>query len=445
LLIYAGNNEANNYLDDSGYFRKIQYRNNKTLAPFKKENNLSHFLESKSRIYCLIKKAHNKFVKPYVKAMRRNYYRYWRFEEFESTRVLPEDEIVKISINFEKEIEEIAGLARKYAKHIIISNVPTYETWKPFFSVKKLDLAKEDVELFEKDYDFGLLYYNQKDYKKAKEYFLKAYEIDGHVAILNYMIGYSYLTIGDTKRGHQFLIRGIDDDGYPIRALSPLSNIAKKISDKYDNIHFIDTIKNFQDLSDSTTTYKELFYDLQHPSLLGHIIIAYNFLNKIAEVEPDKFNYFQYNYFELNSADFNSLLKHYKKQLNIDDNEESWDALMIARWHISMAALSAYPDAFLNFAKDNIHLFFEKSDKDANDKATMLIFSALLESGRINSDIQKALMLVNQALKLSPDYVKEILYRKMALADLIIDKLNGIGIFYSHQKKSFILKNKPDR
>lgn len=442
FLIYAGNNEVNNYLDDCGYFRKIKYRDRKSFIPFREKSNLLNFLESKSRIYCLIKKAYNKFIKPYVKMRERNYYRHWRFKEFEPKRVLPEDEIVKISINFEKDIEEIARIATKYGKHVIISSVPTYETWKPFFSVQTPDLAQEDIELFKKNYEHGLFSYNQKDFELAIEYFLKAYKIDEHVAILNYMIGYSYLMLGDTKRGHQFLIRGIDDDGYPIRALSSLFNVAKKISDKYNNIHFADTIKNFEDLSDSTITYKELFYDLQHPNFLGHIIIAYNFLNKIAESEPVKFNRFKYNYFDLNSTDLNSLLKHYKKELSVSSKEESWDALMIARWHISIAALSAYPDDFLDFAKDYINYFFEESDKDANDKATRLIFLALVESGRIKGNSEKALTLVNQALNLSPDYVKEILYRKMALGDLIIDKFKEMGIFYSRQKKSFVFEKK---
>jgi tetratricopeptide (TPR) repeat protein len=255
------------------------------------------------------------------------------------------------------------------------------------------------------------------------------------------MLGSSYLMIKDIKKGREFLQKSVDDDGFPARALSSLREIEKSVSKKYDSLSFADSVENFYNLLDTKASYKELFSDFQHPSFLGHIIIANNFLCKILELEPFKSNPFNKDCLNLDSADLKSLVIHYKKELKVTDEDESRNALMIARWHIGMAEVSAYPEDFLNAAQEYVSKFYEKSNKSLDDEVMKLVFSALIESQK-DGDQQKALNLINQAQELSPTHVNDILYNKrLGTGELFIDAFNKKGIFYASNKKTFVFRN----
>lgn len=437
LLIYAGHNELHNYLDDIGYFRPVKYKDRRTLMPFippDKKSSLVRYLESKSRIYAVIKKGYN-FIKSRIANIRKeeggNAY-CPQVHEFASQKALPEDEILKISSNFKKDLEDIAKLASDYKKSVIISSVPVNGIWKPFFSVFKPGLTQKEKEVFYEKYAQGMDFYKRKEFKKAIPYFLKAEEIDGKVAILNYLLGYSYLMLNNTAKGRQFLIRSCDEDGYPIRALSQLREIEKEASRKYRNLYFVDSIEIFQRLLDKGIHYSDLFSDLQHPSLLGHIIIANNFLFKLQELAPFKSQSFEANYLDLKTVDLNTLAANYKKELNISEKEESWNALMISRWYVGMTGFSAYPENFLNAAEEYTNKFYEKSVKKPNDLAIKLLFLALIESDRKNGDLQKSISLANQSREVSPLYVDNFLKSKaLGWGELIRDRLKKNGIVYS--------------
>lgn len=450
FLIYAGHNEVANYLDDIGYFRTAKYKNQKTLIPFKVDDRkrlFISFLESKSRIYAVLKKIRNKFarfIEPYIKSSpkRDRVFQCKGFKEFDSSKVIPDNRITEININFRKDIEEIAKLANKHKKCVIISSVPINEGLKPFFSVHNPGLTGKEMEIFQANYERGLECYERNEFGKAISYFLAANEIDEHVAILNYTIGYSYLMTGEAQKGREFLLQSAEDDGFPRGALSSLGAIERSVSSNHDSLYFVDSVENFRNLLDRGITYKELFSDYNHPSLLGHIIIANNFLRKMSEIEPFRSHHLNQNYLDLDSADLKSLLLHYKKVLKVSDKDESQTAFMISRWYMSMTLFSSYPEYISDIAEDYLNKFYEKSDKNSIDRVTMLLFMALIEGERKNKNCEKALNLANQAQELSPGHTRSILYRNLCTGELIVDRLNKFGIFYSDAEKAFYLKYK---
>lgn len=445
FLIYAGNNEGWDYLDDIGYFRTEKYKNKKeTPRPAGILNNevtLLSFLQTRSRIYAVIQRLRLKFIKPHIKlkAKSDDIHQIKVFSEFESSKALPEDEIAKININFKNDLEEIGRLADTYKKCVIISSIPINETCKPLFSTHKPGLINKELEAFQKNYEQGLELYNRKEFQRAISYFLAANEIDNHVAILNYMLGYSYLMINDTEKAHQFFVKSSDEDGLLIRALSSLRQIEKDISEKYKSIDFVDTFQIFQELSDRGVKYSELFNDVHHPSLLGHSIIANNFLCKLSKKDPFKSYPDGYTCLDYSLSDVSALVTYYKKELNLTNLNESQNALLIARWYISIANLSAYSGDLLNTAEEALNRFYEISNKTLNDKVTRLVFQALIECKRKNVDLKKAESLVNQAIELSPIYTYNLLSKTLGTGQLILDELNKNGVYFSEKDGKFYI------
>lgn len=437
FLIYAGNNEVRNYLDDVGYFKTSKYKERKRLkSPYSQSkgiNGVIGFLKYNSRIYAISQKAYNKYLIPLLGKSK--VWQYKRFKEFESNKTLPPDEIEKINANFKKDLEEIAILAKERGKYIVISSAPTNESYKPFFSVLKPGLSEKEAEIFYDNYELGLESYNKHEFNKAISHFFVAREIDDHVAILNYFIGNSYLMLGDFEVGRKFLIQSIDDDGYPARSLSSLHRIEAAVSQGYDNIYYIDTVQTFHQLLDRGITYDELFADLNHPSFMGHIIIAYNFLSKISDLEPLKSLLNEKISTEFEPSRLRSLISSLRHELRISRADESWTAFNISRVQISMAGLSAYPKDYLSVAKNKIDEFYDKSDKTSKDEALMLIFTALIEAR--GGDSLTAVHTANQAFKLAPSNVRATLYRNLATGEMVVDVLREAGISFS--KNKFIL------
>lgn len=445
FIVYAGNSEAWNYLDDVGYFRTGKYKNKKeTPRPADLLNNkvtLLNFLETKSRIYAVIQRLRLKFLKPHIKSKIKSDEIHISkvFSEFELSKTLPEDEILKIGINFKNDLEEIGRLADKYKKCVIILSIPINETCKPFFSAHRSGLSVKELEVFQKNYEQGLELYNHREFKRAIPYFLTANEIDSHVAILNYLLGYSYLMTKDIEKAHQFLIRSSDEDGLPVRALTSLRQIQKAISEKYASIDFIDIFQVFQELFNKGIKYSELINDVHHLSLLGHSIIANNLLYKLSRQDPFESYPNRYRSLDYKFADTSSLVSYYKKELNITNLNESQNAFNISRWYISMASLTAYPEDFLDAAQEALNEYYEMSNKTLNDKITIYVFQSLIECKRKNADLEKAVSLVNQAIELSPIYTYNLLSKTLGTGQLILDELNKNGVYFSGKDGKFYI------
>lgn len=453
FLIFAGNNEIVNYFDDTGYFRIAKYKDKKRLTPFKKENTeggIRSFLKAHSRIYAIWKRFYNRLQNKLSRIRKRlgfdinieNIYHFERFNEFQEKKVMLEEEYAKIYSNFENDLDEIAKLSRQLGKTVIISSVPANESYRPFFSVCNSRLTREEKIIFWENYELGLNLYKNQEFKKALLYLLLADKADDHVAIVKHMLGHSYLALGDIKRASKFLRQSIDDSGCPLNALSALFEIEKKISQKYNNMYFIDTVETFYILLGKGIIYRKLFSDTHHPSFFGHIIIANKFLTKMSEIEPLKSVHSKQGPFDFNSVDFTSLLEYYKEKLQVTDKDEFLNAISIVTWNLGLSALSAYPEDFLDVARENLLKFYEKSAKDENIKVHMLVYSALIEASRVDVDKKKVLNLLREAQGISKGIVHDLLYTMLGTTmETFKDRLNKVGIVYIDKQKKFILKN----
>ena len=114
--------------------------------------------------------------------------------------------------------------------------------------------------------------------------FSQARLIDENVAIINYMIGQVHLRLGNLSEGRRYLGMSSDYDGFMARALTSYWTAVKLIVNKYPNTYYTDSLASFHMALDQGVNYEELFPDIHHPSLMGHIIIANRFLCTIYQL-----------------------------------------------------------------------------------------------------------------------------------------------------------------
>jgi len=295
FLIYSGNNEAWNYWDDVGHFRKAQFKHKKQYVPpailgsevaFDGKPLWALFLEANSRLYAIAWKFKSKYIPPiFGKSSELDMLDEIHYGEIEKQRNFPATEVTRMIINYKKDLEDIARLARIRGKAVIVSSVPTNETWKPFFSVHRPGITVEELSAFDQYYASGRSSYAAGKYVDAIRYFSLAEAIDDQVAILHYMLGVAHVRTGAIRQGQAHLMKSIDNDGFPVRAMTSLHQVLISTSRTYENVYFVDSLRTFHDLLEKGLTYDDLFSDVQHPSMLGHAVIANGFLCRLSELE----------------------------------------------------------------------------------------------------------------------------------------------------------------
>ena len=114
-----------------------------------------------------------------------------------------------------------------------------------------------------------------------------------------------------------------------------------------------------------------------------------------------------------------------------------------AAWHLYQAPNAADPTTLLNSATRHITSFYEITEKTPADEALTLLLSALIAAE--GPDFDEALVLANQAEKLSADTVQEFLYGRVYLdGNYLTENWNPrfqAWLDYSTEKTKFTLVN----
>ena len=131
---------------------------------------------------------------------------------------------------------------------------------------------------------------------------------------------------------------------------------------EYSSVHYVDTVRGFQQALDSGITNDELFGDMIHPSFMGHVAVAHSFLSKISELEPLKNLSPERDIPDIDMADLRSLSSFYQGILGIPDREVKRVKFHLAIWHYAQAGFTADPTAFMDRGATLLAEYYELSD-----------------------------------------------------------------------------------
>ena len=177
------------------------------------------------------------------------------------------------------------NMLRKYHKHhipVFLSNIVSNEKGqKPFIS--KLSSSTDTVK-FMKEYRLGLEWYKKKDIENAKNYFLKANQIDSSYAMNRFLLGEVLYERGDFSNAKKNYSSAKELDVLRFRGPRAINEIINKLSNKYNNVHFVDTQGKFVENSLNGILDNHLFIDHLHPNISGNLLIADAFYENLQSV-----------------------------------------------------------------------------------------------------------------------------------------------------------------
>ena len=375
LIFYQGHNELIPFYKNE-VFIKPEFRGLPAPAvtfenlPFVTEPGVLQEIELHSRLYSVLRTglaelAAKIMSAPVSRTMAQPH------GEFELNSWVPPDKMNEVLGNWKADLVEIAELAQEQDKLVVLSSMPGNEAFPPFFSVYKTGITETELKDFRLNYQCGVEASDKRIYGAARDCWLRALAIDDHVSILNWRIGNLEYLLNDRERARKFWRKSIDQDGWKIRSIGPLHEISKWVSEQYENVIYVDAVAAFHEVEDVPvppedgsqhtlsgksgrlpkggthlpfeTIYparEDLFADAQHPSHIGHRVLAEVFMCALGRSEPLRNFEAKNSCAPLSKVDWRSLGR----------NAPDWEYKAIF-WLLSLSRMSAYPAEFLNFAE----------------------------------------------------------------------------------------------
>ena len=436
VLIYCGNNEAENWYDDSGYWRTPEYKDARDLvfspptdaanSPFLAKQRA--WLGEHSRIFAMASRVKSSMHPPVTKNQNYDY------EEFEQTPSIPETELAAIVTNFEQDIREICVRGQQHATQVLLSTTATFETWPPSYSTFRPGLAEAELEQWRGHYANGMHHIEAGEFKQAITAFELAATIDASVAILNYRIGYCHLQLEEHKTARKFFAKAIDGDGHYFRPHSELHAAASRLANEFDNLHYVDVVAAIHGALEGGIRDEELFTDICHPSFLGYVIIAQTYLDHLRDLDPLSGHAAE----ESGDTDWRQIAHERYEDLKISAEEVKIAAAQNILYCFDLMHFSAYPDRCVAQIEKLMTQVVEVGPEDPMVEAFNSVCRARLALR--DGDRQKAADEINIALLASPQDLDMILDLK-AWNHYIEDEFTEAGIVYVKDLRRFELKD----
>ncbi|MEM6841594.1 MAG: hypothetical protein AAF632_05175 [Bacteroidota bacterium] len=201
-----------------------------------------------------------------------------------------EDQYEQVVDHYRYNLAEMISAAQSNSVPIILFTVPVnVRDWYPHASVHRVKLDSLSQGKWQRSFAKGLQEFQEKQYSEALLHFQQALKIDSTPAELQYLTGkaYEYLSSQTLSRSH--LIRSLEADAYPFRALPQFNQLLRDLSQDYE-IPLADIEQVLSDQADMGIIGEDLLVDHVHPTVASNQVIADKALNTIwtANILPIK-------------------------------------------------------------------------------------------------------------------------------------------------------------
>lgn len=190
---------------------------------------------------------------------------------------------------FQSNIDKTLNLLNKYKIPVFISNLVCNEKdLKPFVSI-----AVDSIRYpgFEDKFRSGSEALRKNDFPLAARLLREANAMYNANALCNYYLGKVEYELGDFTQAKEYFVRAKDLDGLRFRAPEQLNKIIRQLCTKYPTAHLVDTKASFEKWSDNHIIGNELILEHVHPNLMGYAIMSdvfYETIKKENLITADK-------------------------------------------------------------------------------------------------------------------------------------------------------------
>jgi len=192
--------------------------------------------------------------------------------------------------HFEENLADICRTAQESGVPVIVSTVGSnLKDCSPFASLHDSRLSEADVQEWEEIVREGEALREQGRFEQAVERFRQAEGIDAGHAELHYRLGRCYWAMWDFRRAKESFVKARELDTLRFRADKRINGVIRRVSSgrSQEGIHLVDSLKTLEANSPEHTPGNELFYEHVHLSFRGTYLVAQGIFEQVQRVLPE--------------------------------------------------------------------------------------------------------------------------------------------------------------
>jgi len=338
---------------------------------------------------------------------------------------------------FRSNMDKTLKLFNKNNIPVFFSNLVSNEKdMKPFYSISPESAQSAG---YEKNYKSGLEAFKNNDFVTALRFLKDADEIFNANALCNFYLGKIEYNLGNFNKAKEYFIKAKDLDGLRFRAPEEFNLIIHQLCGKYSKVHLVDTKAAFEKWPADNIIGNELILEHVHPDLLGYAIMSDAFyeamkMEKLFIVDEENSMTIKQLLHDMPVNKVDSLAGIYK----ISNLKKSWpfnevlmqDSIMISTeeeklaWDLAVKKIS-WQDAInslYNYYIDTQNLVEARKIMEALVLEYPENLSFYEKTARLSSklnDYEDAIFYLKRAYNLSPTFENA---KNLSLSYLAVDK-----------------------
>jgi tetratricopeptide (TPR) repeat protein len=193
--------------------------------------------------------------------------------------------------HFQENLQDICRLANQNNTKIIVCTVGSnLKDSPPFASAHRLNLTDTGKEQWDQLYQQGVAFETNGNFSSAADQYLKAAEIDGSYADLQFRLGHCYWEMGEYDKSKDRFVQAREMDTLRFRADNRINTIIRDIAGEKtaEQIYLVDANKLFKDNSPHGIPGQELFYEHVHLNFRGNYLLARTIFQQVQKILPER-------------------------------------------------------------------------------------------------------------------------------------------------------------
>lgn len=214
-------------------------------------------------------------------------------EMFLENRVSFDDpRLKKVYSYFERNLSDIIKIACDSGARVIISTVATnLKDSAPFASMHRRGLSEAQKADWEENYEAGIELEAKEIYAEAINRYLQAVQIDDNYADLHFRLARCYEQLNAYEKAREYYIKARDMDTLRFRADTQINRIIREIASHRENdgVYMVDAEHYFEKSKRSLPKIpgEELFYEHVHMNFFGNYLLAKIMFSRIGSILPE--------------------------------------------------------------------------------------------------------------------------------------------------------------
>ena len=192
--------------------------------------------------------------------------------------------------HFEANLNDMIRIARNSRTKVVLSTVGCdLKNCPPMASLHRPDITESQLREWELLYDVGVNLENAGNYVGAAEQYLQAEKIDPTFGDMEFRLGRCYWQNGEYEKAHESFVKARDADTLRFRSDTTINRIIREVANENPSaeVKLVDAVEILKGRSEHGITGEQFFWEHVHMNFDGNYLLARGIFDAVGQMLPE--------------------------------------------------------------------------------------------------------------------------------------------------------------